>query len=155
MTAKFSEAFRLLWRHLGLFTTIILTVWLPGNILLNYVAYNVEGSSDMGFLGVMKMSMWIETIFGPIYIGALVYALFQIKSGQTVTYKEAIVVGFKKWGPLFAARFIAGFFIGLGFLALIVPGIILTVRYSFLDPVVILEEVKVTTNARSRSADRH
>ncbi len=33
MIAKFYEAFRLLWRHLGLFTAIVLTVWLPGNIL--------------------------------------------------------------------------------------------------------------------------
>jgi hypothetical protein len=151
MIAKFSEAFRLLWRHLALFTAIILTVWLPGNILLNYVAYYVKGSGDAGFTGSMKMTMWIEGIFGPIYIGALVYALFQIKSGRSVTYREAIAIGFKKWGSLFAARFVAGLFIGLGFLALLIPGIVLLVRYSFLDEVVILEEGRIATNARSRS----
>ncbi len=76
MIAKFSEAFRLLGHHLGLFTAIILTLWLPGNILVDYVASNVTGSSNTGFMGLMKMTMWIEGIFGPIYIGALVYALF-------------------------------------------------------------------------------
>jgi hypothetical protein len=150
MIAKFSEAFRLLWRHLGLFTAIILTVWLPGNILINYLAYNVRGSSETR---LMRMSTWIDVIFGPICIGAIVYALFQIKSGRTVTYREAMTVGFKKWGSLFAARFAAGLFVGLGLLALVIPGIVLAVRYSLLDGVVILEESRIITTARSRSAD--
>src|SRR5262245_61678074 len=114
MAAKFSEALRLLWRHLGLFTAIILTVWLPGNILMEYVAYAFTKSSNTNLLGSIRLSIWIEMIFGPIYIGALVYALYQIKSGHPVTYREAMAVGFKKWGSLFAARFVAGFITGLG-----------------------------------------
>ena len=152
MTAKFSEALRLLTHHLGLFTAIILTVWLPGNILLNYIAYHVEEPSNMSFMGIMKATMWIEAIFGPIYIGALVYALFQIKSGRPVTYQEAIGIGFKKWGSLFAARFVAGILMGLGFIALVIPGVILAVRYSLLDAAVILES-KGTSEARARSIE--
>jgi hypothetical protein len=101
----------------------------------------------------MEMTRWIEFIFGPIYIGALVFALFQIKSGRTVTYTEAIAVGFKNWGSLFAERFLAGIFIVLSCLALIIPGIVLAVRYSLLDSVVVLDDAKVTSNARSRSTD--
>lgn len=115
MIAKFSEAFRLLKQNPWLFTAIVLTVWLPGNILINYVAYNLEGASETLYL---KLPMWIEGIFGPIYIGALVHSLFQIKSGHTVTYREAIAIGFKKWGSLFAARFVAGVLMLLGFIAL-------------------------------------
>ncbi len=152
MIAKFSEAFRLLGHHLGLFTAIILTLWLPGNILVDYVASNVNRSSNTGFMGLMKMTMWIEGIFGPIYIGALVYALFQIKSGRTVTYKEAIAIGFKKWGSLFAARFVAGILIGLGSVALVIPGVILAVRYSLLDPAVIIEG-RGTSESRARSTE--
>jgi len=149
MITKFSEALRLLRRHLGLFSAIILTIWLPGNILINYIAHNVEGTSDVGF---MNLTMWIAAIFGPIYIGALVYSLFQIKSGRAVTYKEAMAVGLRKWGSLFAARFVAGMLIGLGFIALIIPGIILAVRYSLLDAAVILEN-KGTSESRARSTD--
>src|SRR5437867_3121026 len=98
----------------------------------------------------MRMTMWIEGIFGPIYIGALVYALFQIKSGRTVGYKEAITIGFKKWGSLFAARFVAGLLMGLGLVALVIPGIILAVRYSLLDPAVIIEG-RGTSESRVRS----
>lgn len=149
MIAKFSEAFRLLRQNLRLFTAIILTVWLPGNILVNYVAYNLEGASDTLYL---KLPMWIEGIFGPIYIGALVYSLFQIKSGRTVTYREAIAIGFKNWGSLFAARFVAGILRVRGCIALIVPGVILAVRYSLLDAAVIIEG-KGTSASRARSIE--
>ena len=149
MAKKFSEALSLLWNNLGLFTAIVLTVWLPGNILTNFVAYNYAEDS---VVGLMKLTMWIEGIFGPIYIGALVYALYHIKMGRRVTYGDAIGVGFKKWGSLFAARLVAGILIGLGFLALIVPGIILAVRYSLLDAAVIVED-KGVTESRLRSID--
>jgi hypothetical protein len=152
MIAIFSEAFRLLRRHFVLFTAIILTVWLPGNILLNYLAYHIKGTDDTSFLGLMKTSTWIEAIFGPLYSSALVYALSEIKSGRSVKYRQAMAVGLSKWGSLFAARFVAGIFIGLGLLALIIPGIVVAVRYAFLDAVVVLEESKVATNARTRSA---
>ena len=82
MMARFAEALRLLKRHFGLFAAIILTVWLPGNFLVNYLSYHVADASNLGFL---KLAMWIEGIFGPLYIGALVYSLFRIKSGYTVT----------------------------------------------------------------------
>ena len=149
MFSKFAEAFRLLWNHLGLFTAIILTVWLPGNILINYMVYHADEASDVG---VVKSGMWIEGIFGPIYIGALVYALFQIKSGRAVTYKDAMSVGIKKWGALFGARFVAGLLIGLGFIAFVIPGIILAVRYSLLDAAVIIENMG-PSESKARSSD--
>ena len=149
MIARFSEALHLLGRHIGLFAAIILTVWLPGNILLNYVAYNVEGLSDMGFL---KLTMWIEGIFGPLYIGALVHSLYQIKTGRPVTYREAMTVGLKNWGALFGARLVAGFLMGLGLIALVIPGLILAVRYSLLDAAVIIEN-KGASESRARSTE--
>jgi hypothetical protein len=147
MIARFSEAVRILSRQIELFAAIILTVWLPGNILTNYIAYNVKGASDVG---VLKLTMFIETIFGPIYIGALVYALFQIKSGRTVTYREAMTVGIKKWGTLLIARLAAGLFILLGLIAIVIPGMILAVRYSLLDAAVIVED-KWPAESRARS----
>jgi hypothetical protein len=39
MLAKFAEATRLLCTNLVLFSSIILTVWLPGNVFTNYLAY--------------------------------------------------------------------------------------------------------------------
>jgi len=79
-----------------------------------------------------------------------VYAIYEIKMGRRVTYTDAISVGFKKWFFLFAARFVAGFLILLGLVALIIPGIILAIRYSLLDEAVVLED-KGGRDSRSRS----
>lgn len=83
--------------------------------------------------------MMIEGIFSPLYIGALIYALSRLKQDQTVKYSEAITVGFRNWGRLWWAQFVAGLFILLGLIALVIPGIHLAVRYALLDSVVVLE----------------
>jgi len=149
MFQKIGEAISLLFSNIALFTLIILTVWLPGNILINLYVYNVS-SPDLW--NVARVSMGLEGIFGPIYIGAMIYALYKIKQGQKASYKESIRVGFDNWGKLFVARWIAGVLIMLGFIALIIPGIILTVRYAVLDSAVILEGANAS-QARSRSVE--
>jgi hypothetical protein len=144
---KFSEAFSLLRHHIGLFAAIVLTVWLPGNALVNIVAMKYGDASD---LHVLRLTTLIEAVFGPLYIGALVYALAQIKMGRAITYKEAMNVGVQKWGALFLARLVAGILVAIGLFAFVIPGIVLALRYAFLEQAVVLEN-KETTEARARS----
>jgi hypothetical protein len=151
MFQKIGESIGLLTSNLMLFGLIVLTVWLPGNLLINYVAYHVPLSESQAILGPMRMNMWIEGIFGPIYLGAMIYVLSRIKQGQAVTYSEAIGVGFRNWGRLFAARLVAGLIIMLGFLAFVIPGIYLSIRYALLDSAVVLEGAGVG-ESRARSA---
>ena len=148
MLGKFREAISLFSSNISLFSRIILTIWLPGNIIINYLDYYVFYEAD--FIGLMRANMWIQGIFGPIYIGALIYALSKLKQYQMVTYTEAITAGFRNWQRLWWARFIAGLFIALGFIALIVPGIFLTIRYALIDSVVILEGADAS-ESRKRS----
>jgi len=149
MIPKFCEALSLLRRHIGLFAAMILTVWLPGNIVITYLAYSVEGLSNMGYLALV---MVIQGTFGPIYIGALVYCVFQMKSGRAVTYREAMAVGIKKWPALFTARLVAGVLISAAYLALVTPGVVLDLRYALLDSAVIIER-KCTSEALVRSRE--
>jgi len=104
------------------------------------------------FIGLMRTISLIEGVFGPIYIGALIYALSRLKQHQVVTYTEAITVGFRNWGRLWWARFVAGIIISLGFIALIVPGILLAIRYALIDSVVILEGADAS-ESRKRSSE--
>jgi hypothetical protein len=151
MNKKFNEAFDLLFKHFGLISALVLTVWLPGNLLLGYATLHAEDEwSDLRT--TLRLSQFIEAIFSPLYIGALVYALSRFKQGWTVTYGEALREGWKNWGTLFGARLLAGVFILLGLIALIVPGIILALRYAFLDYAVVLEGTS-SSEARSRSTE--
>ena len=48
MRAVLGETFRLLGRHLHLFTLLSLTVWLPTHILLNYLEFFDPGEEAAG-----------------------------------------------------------------------------------------------------------
>ncbi len=147
MFQKLGEAINIWFSNIVLFTVITLTIWLPANILINLFYYS---ASSLDWLDAVKLSMAVEGLFGPIYIGAMIYALLQIKQNQRIGYKEAINVGLINWWNLFTARFIAGVLIILGLIALIIPGIILMIRYAVLDSAVIIESASAS-QARSRS----
>ncbi len=141
----------LLWlRNIPLLSALVLTVWLPGNIALNYFEYS-NPSDD-----IQASDFWIpsliDSIFGPLSLGAVIYALDQRWQGNRVGYFEALRVGFKYWVPLLFTKFIAELLVGIGFLLFVIPGIILALKYSFLGMVVILEG-RTGSIARSRSAD--
>jgi hypothetical protein len=150
MLRKFVEAMRLWCTNFVLIASIILTVWLPGNVLGEYLAWYVPSDDD--FVRSCRDGSMIETVFGPIYSGALVYALAQLKEGRRPSYLEAISVGLRTWGRLCSARFFAGLLILFGLILLVVPGIVLMVRYAFIDAVVVLEGAG-GDSARRRSAE--
>jgi hypothetical protein len=150
MLRKFVEAIQLCCTNFLLIASIILTVWLPGNLVGEYLLWYVP--SDDEAVRSFRVATLIEWIFGPIYCGALVYTLAQLKDGRRPGYSEAISVGLRTWGRLFSARFFAGIWIVFGLFLLVVPGIVLMVRYAFIDPVVVLEGLG-GDRARRRSAE--
>jgi hypothetical protein len=150
MLRKFVEAIQLYCTNFTLIASIILTVWLPGNLLGEYLIWYVATDDEVA--RSFRVSSLIEAVFGPIYSGALVYALAQLKVGRRPSYFEAISVGLRNWGRLFSARFFAGLLIVFGLMLLVVPGIVLMVRYAFIDAVVVLEGAG-GDSARRRSAE--
>jgi len=149
MANKICESIRLLASNFLLFSAIVLTIWLPANLWINHQLFHAE---NLDIRSLYKLGPMIETGLGPICSGALIFALWQIKLGQQVSYREAMAVGFKKWVPLFKARFVAEILIILGLIGLIVPGIVLMVRYSLLAPAVVLEGRDVE-GSRARSIE--
>lgn len=133
---KFQEAQGIFRKNIGLIAPLILTVWLPGNFLSNLFFYQ---NPEMNFANAIQLPLLIDAIFSPLCMGALVYALYRIKQGETVTYNEAITVGLKNWFTLFTAKLMAGLFVLVGLIAFFVPGIVLLVRYSFIDATVVIE----------------
>ena len=65
MLDKFREAISLFSSNIRLFSLIILTIWLPGNIIINYLDYYVFYEED--FIGSMRTVSLIEGVFSPIY----------------------------------------------------------------------------------------
>jgi len=90
---------------------------------------------------VLKLTMWIEGIFGPIYIGALIFALARIKKGwRCPTPRPSAPVS--ATGRAFPRALVAGILVLAGLIALVVPGVMLIVRYALLEPAVVLENAE-------------
>jgi len=143
---KLRMAFGLLFGQLALFALLVLTVWIPGNVLIELISAGNANQPDA--MATFRLNNLIELIFSPIYAGGVITALARRMNGQKTSYGEAIRAGFHHWGRLFGARFVAGLLIGIGLIALIVPGIILAIRYSLIDDVVVLEGAGASESRR-------
>ncbi len=134
---KMVMAFRLLFGQLPLFAALVLTVWIPGHLLID--AALADNPNRGNNLTVLELSQLVEFVFGPIYAAGILTALAARMLGQKISYVEAMQAGLHHWGRLFAARLIAGLSVLLGFLAFIIPGLILATRFMLVDEVVVLE----------------
>ena len=147
MIQKIREAIGLFASNFVLFSLIILTVWLPGSILLIYLRLYVfpgmTGGDELPMtLEEVRASQFIEGSFGTIYVGALIHALAQLKLGLYPTYRESMTYAGKKCFKLFKTRFATGFIVIGGLILSIVPGIVFALRYALIDAVVLLEDVE-------------
>lgn len=156
MIQKIREAVGLLATNLVLFSSIVLTVWLPGSILLVYLRLYVfpatSGGDEFAMLAQeLRVSNAIELAFGPLYTGAILYAASRLKQGLPTTYGESMSYAARKSFKLLGTRLGTGLIVLAGLIAFIVPGVILALRFALIDEIVVLEGVEGTT-ARNRSA---
>jgi len=146
---KMVVAFRLLLGQLPLFAALVLTIWVPGHLLIDMAVAGKPNQADS--LTALQLGNLVEIVFGPIYSAGIITALAAQMAGEKTSYVEAMRAGLHHWGRLFGARIVAGLLVGLGIVALIVPGLVLAVRYSLIDEVVVLEGAGARV-ARQRSS---
>ncbi|MGA2699621.1 MAG: hypothetical protein ABSH35_00800 [Isosphaeraceae bacterium] len=146
---KMVMAFRLLLGQLPLFAALVLTIWIPGHLLIDMAVAGKPNQADS--LTALQLGNLVEIVFGPIYSAGIITALAARMAGEKTSYVEAMRAGLHHWGRLFGARIVAGLLVGLGIVALIVPGLVLAVRYSLIDEVVVLEGAGARA-ARQRSS---
>lgn len=150
MLALLKETFRLLGGHLDLFTLIALSVWLPGAVFANYLEFFEPDAEHPGQPLAVRLAM--ELAFSPLVAAATVAALSRLKRGLPAGYAVAMTEGIAAWGRLFVVRLVTGLTVAVALLALVVPGILLLLRWALVDSVVVLEKVGLA-EAWRRSAE--
>jgi hypothetical protein len=75
----------------------------------------------------------------PIITAICIYALHSIAAGTRPSPGQVFVAGFEAFTPLFGAVVLAALGIAIGFLALILPGVYLAVRWYFVPQAVVIE----------------
>jgi len=146
--ALLAAAFAMSVREWRVLVPIVLTVQLPASLAANAIAYKVLPPNDNRALVV---GPWIDAILWPIAAGAIIWTVARRDHDAPADYASAMRFGLTNAGRLFKTQLIVTVLELLGLLALVVPGAVLSVRWTLADPVVVLEGAG-PRRARTRSA---
>jgi hypothetical protein len=135
MLEKFSEAIDLFLNNMVLIGMIALT-YIPFEALI----ISSMGSGPSGFFSP-STSVWllVSLLVSLVLIGAMNFALNEIKSNRPVNYLTAMQKGLQRMGPIFLAGVVSGLLIIGGLFLLIVPGIYLALRFALVMPIVAVD----------------
>lgn len=151
--ALFRDSLAVFGRHFWLFIALSAVVVIPAELIVEGIGLEMLTSSydDSPSLAEAAVPTVVEfLVVTPIIAAICIYALHEIAGGQRPRAGQVLIAGFEAFTPLFAAVVLAAAGIALGFLALIVPGVYLAVRWYFVPQAVVIEGVR-GTQALSRS----
>ena len=151
--ALFRDALAVFGRHFWLFIALSAVVVIPAELIVEGIGLEMLTSSydDSPSLAEAAVPTIVEfLVVTPIIAAICIYALHEIAGGERPRAGQVLIAGFEAFTPLFAAVVLAAAGIALGFVALIVPGVYLAVRWYFVPQAVVIEGVR-GTRALSRS----
>lgn len=133
-----SAAWALFWSNFPAAAAIgLLTLLLPF-LLLNYYQ-PWAGTEHPKFWQIIAVSD-VYALMGALGSPALYYcALEKLRTGRTPGLGSAFGFAFRRWARVFGYRFMVGLLSGLAALALVVPGLMVAVRYGLVTPLAALE----------------
>lgn len=137
------DAFHVYSKNFYLIAAVVLTIYVPKELILNLF------SSGNWFVRLF-FAFIVGVLLAPLSYLPTVHILHQWKLGNRTDYAEAMSAGIRDWRFALWTLFITHLRVLGGFFLLVVPGIILTLRYS-LVPMAIYVERKQYPEARDRS----
>jgi hypothetical protein len=140
--ALFRDSLRAFLGHAWLFILLSAAVVVPVEIVVEGIGLEMLTSSYDDSPPLVESA--VPTVVGflvvtPIITAICIHALRSIADGQRPSAGQVFVAGFEAFTPLFGAVLLAAIGIALGFVALIVPGIYLAVRWYFVPQAVVIE----------------
>jgi hypothetical protein len=130
------EALRTLRHYAAPVSVIVLGVWLPGHLLVEYLTYQGQ-PADVG--RGLRAVLVIEAILGPFYASGVLCLLGAASDGEEASLGHALRRALRIWPRVFWARLVSGLLVLVGLIALVIPGIVLAVRLAMIDAVVVRE----------------
>ena len=140
--ALFRDSLAVFGRHFWLFIALSAVVVIPAELIVEGIGLEMLTSSydDSPSLAEAAVPTIVEfLVVTPIIAAICIYALHEIAGGERPRAGQVLIAGFEAFTPLFAAVVLAAAGIALGFVALIVPGVYLAVRWYFVPQAVVIE----------------
>jgi len=121
--------------HFQLFLAIILSIYVPINLVLSFLP---NEASMENFMMQWRVIQALEGLIGIIATMAIAYAVKNILDKKEITFGQALTKSASRWGAAIGTGIILGFcLLGLTLL-LIIPGIIFYIYWMFSIFVVVL-----------------
>ena len=99
-----------------------------------------------------RVALSVEAVFGPLVVASTLAALARIARGDPASYAQALVDGLVAWPRLFLARLVMSALVLAGLIALVVPGVIVLVRLSLMDALVVVDGAPLGAALRGSNA---
>ncbi|MFZ5570291.1 MAG: hypothetical protein ACOZF0_07795 [Thermodesulfobacteriota bacterium] len=146
---KFREAFSIYRIHFRRIVAIVWSIYIPVNLITGYLEHELLTAENR--FRFMTIDIYLNAFFDPICTGAVIHLLLCDKISRTTGYFRTMWMGLREGFGILVARLVAGLFILAGLCCFLFPGILLIVRYSLIDSIVVLEKAGQAT-ARRRSS---
>lgn len=126
--------------HIVAISAIVLPIVVPIEIIT--VLYQYFATSEEFVLSeqIFPMSLWFLTY--PMYAVGVVFYMASIVTGELIDTRTLWRLGLKFWAPYFVLTIIITIAVVFGLVLLVIPGIILGVRYSFSEFDLLLNQRK-------------
>lgn len=119
------------------FTFLVTLVYSPLIVLVVTTLYGDLGNDDLAFIAV---ALGFGTILLGIVTGAAVaYGTFEQLRGRRISMLASVSVGLRRLVPVLLMTIVMTFFVALGWIALVVPGVMLICRWWVAVPVAVVE----------------
>jgi len=115
--------------HFIMLSAIILPIVIPIDIFSAVYLSSFVGEEFV--FSEQWLPLSINILFYPIYSIGVIYYMVATINGQTINVSRCWSLGIKYWFPYFILTFLVVLMVFLGFMFLIIPGIIIAIKYSF------------------------
>jgi len=133
----FSRGFEVLFGDFGQFIVLTVITWSPYLVFMLFGLSSGEpGVAALAGLGLTAVLWGVLTILGQ---AAILYGAVQKMRGQDFTIGASLARGFARFFPILGLFICLGIGVGLGFILLIIPGIILAIMWYVALPACVVE----------------
>jgi hypothetical protein len=95
------------------------------------------GETNFGFALLGLLGVLATLVVRPILYGAIIHGSLRQLDGEPASMSECFAAGRRRWGTMLGVLISTGVLTGLGLVFLIVPGVILALRWAVAGPVVV------------------
>lgn len=138
----FSTTFAVVGRNLKAFGLIIFALTILPSLLIEVVRTTLKTGSSVtnGYMLLMGVFGLIAAVITALQQGALIHLTIADLSGRTASVREGLTRGVRTMLPLVFIAILYFLGAGIGFLLIIVPGIVLALIWCVAGPAYVIED---------------